>query len=155
MHTGHLLWFSVDSEPTSVDIVVVRVIRKLKNSATGPWLLTGLLITNSAAAIPFGISDTSPGSGPNSFEWAVTIAFVASVILFTFSIWLVSIRVAAAVTSGALWFGTAIGDLVSFQGNLDVKTITAFFLLPLGLSVISFGLARVAQVEVLAQRQRP
>jgi len=133
----------------------MRVIQRLKNSATGPWLLAGLLVTNAAAAIPFGVSDTTPGSGPNSFEWTVTIAFVASVVLFTFSAWIVRLRVAAAVLSGALWFGTAVGSLMAYNGELDVKTLTAFFLLPLGLSVISFGLARVAQVEALAKGQRP
>jgi hypothetical protein len=136
-----------------VDIVVVRVIERIRNSATGPWLLAGLIITNSAAAIPFGISDSTPGVGPNTFEWAASLAFAISVAMFFVSVWYKPFRSNAAVLSGALWFGTAVGSLVSYPGDLDFKTVTAFFLLPLGLSFVSFGLARVAQVERLGEEE--
>jgi hypothetical protein len=129
----------------------MRVFRELRNSATGPWLITGLLIANIAASIPFGVSDTTPGSGPNAYEWTITVLFGATVVGLVVSVWLKQIRVMVAALSGALWCGTSVGDYFAFKDVLDAQTVSAFVLLPLGLSLISFSLARVAQVEHQAE----
>jgi hypothetical protein len=122
--------------------------RHLWNLPTGPWLAAGVIVADTAAAIPFGIADTTPGTGPDPYEWFISILFAVIVVSFLLTMHLPRWRSWTASISGGVWFGTAVGSFVAYSDSLDNKTVIAFILFPLGMSLISFALARVADIEM-------
>ena len=119
----------------------------LWNLPTGPWLAAGVVLVNTSAAIPFGVSDTTPGEGPDAFEWLASFLFACTVIAFFFTIRMPEARSWVASISGGLWFGVAAANLVDNFNVLDTPTLVAYTLLPIALSLCSFALARVADIE--------
>jgi len=123
------------------------LLRRMWDAPTGPWLAVGMLLANTAAAIPFGVSNMAPGSPPDDYEWFITSLFAATVVMYLLSYNHLKVRSWVASISGGLWFGTAVSGLFAYHDDLDAATMSALVLFPLGLSAASFALARVADIE--------
>ena len=116
----------------------------LMNLPARYWLIAGLIVVNTAAAIPFGISSSDPLIGLIPYEWAASGVFALVAIAYIFAIKNDRVLNIVSTISGGLWFGAAFGFFIDNVGKADGRTLAAITIFPIGIGIVSFALERLS-----------
>jgi hypothetical protein len=123
-----------------------RFFRSLWLTTVGTWLAAGVIAINLAAIWPRGIQDPDT-TNTTPFDYALnTICLIMTVALIA-SAGHPKLKSWTATASGGIWFGFAGAGLLAYWGQIEIVTLLAYILFPLGVSFCSFALARTADLE--------